>query len=152
MQDDFALKIKTHTEQLKNHNFREIEEAVTCKRLAWLKHNSQRYCFQDRITPRQVFQILFFDYMGLSAEDLPVVKETKDEIVWHSLNHCSTLEACLAVGLDTRQVCREIYERSTQAFIAWFDPQLHFMRSYTEIRPYTPYCKEWIVRIRDSVQ
>jgi tRNA(adenine34) deaminase len=39
-------------------------------------------------------------------------------------------------------VCRAVYEKSTQAFISQLDPQLRFLRSYEEIRPYSRHCKE----------
>jgi tRNA(adenine34) deaminase len=84
--------------------------------------------------------------MGLLPADLVVVKETDQEIVWLSQNRCPTLAACLELGLDTRFVCREINERSTQAFVERLNPHLRFGRSYEEIRPYTEYCKEWITR------
>ena len=41
------------------------------------------------------------------------------------------------LGLDTRSVCRGAYEKSTQAFISHMDPELRFLRSYSEIRPYS---------------
>jgi tRNA(Arg) A34 adenosine deaminase TadA len=42
-----------------------------------------------------------------------------DEIVWLSRNRCSLLEACLALGLDTRKVCRAKRKLSEH------DPSLH---------------------------
>ena len=85
--------------------------------------------------------------MGLSPADLEIVRETDTEIAWLSKNDCPTLEACQELGLDTRQVCRAAYEKSTQAFLSQIDPQLRFLRSYTEIRPYAPHCLERIVRV-----
>jgi len=85
--------------------------------------------------------------MGLSVQELPVISETADEIVRRSINQCPTLEAARRLGLDTRQVCRAIYEKSTQAFLSQLDPQLRFLRSYVEIRPYADHCKERIVRV-----
>ena len=91
--------------------------------------------------------LLFFDYMGLSAGDLPIVSESADEIVWLSRNDCPTLEACRILGLDTRQVCRAAYEKSTQALVSHLDPQLRFLRSYSEIRPHAGHCREMIMRV-----
>ena len=34
------------------------------------------------------------EQMGLSRDELPVVSETEDEIVWLSTNPCSLLGAC----------------------------------------------------------
>ena len=61
--------------------------------------------------------------MGLSRDESPVVHETETESVWLSLNKCSTLEACKALGLDTREVYRPGYEKSTQALVLQLDPQ-----------------------------
>ncbi len=44
-------------------------------------------------------------------------------------------------------MCRAAYEKSTQAFVSQLDPQLRFLRSYAEIRPYAGYCRESIVRV-----
>jgi tRNA(Arg) A34 adenosine deaminase TadA len=85
--------------------------------------------------------------MGLSAGDVPVIFESETEIVWLSQNNCPTLEACAALGLDTRQVCRAAYEKSTQALVSQLDPQLRFLRSYDEIRPHAEHCRERIVRV-----
>jgi tRNA(Arg) A34 adenosine deaminase TadA len=84
--------------------------------------------------------------MGLSLSDLPVVSESENEITWLSKNRCPTLDACKALGLDTRSVCRSVYEKPTQAFLSWLDPQLRFVRDYEVIRPHAPYCRERILR------
>ncbi len=89
-------------------------------------------------------QLLFFEYMGLNREVLPVTAES--EIAWLSRNPCPTLEACKRLGLDTREVCRA-YEKSTQAFLSQLDPTLRFVRSYKEIRPRAGHCLERIVRL-----
>jgi tRNA(adenine34) deaminase len=75
------------------------------------------------------------------------VSENDDEIVWESMNECPTLDACNRLGLDTKAVCREVYEKSTQAFLSELDPQLRFWRSYDHIRPHAPSCREAIYRI-----
>jgi len=100
----------------------------------------------ERFTPRQAYELLFFENMGLSPDELPIISESPDEIVWLSRNRCSLLEACLALGLDTRQVCRPVNEKATQAFLSRLNPQLRFHRSYDEIRPHAAVCREKIVR------
>jgi tRNA(Arg) A34 adenosine deaminase TadA len=98
-------------------------------------------------SPRQAYELLFFDYMGLNEKELPVVEENVDEIIWLSSNPCPTLEACRLLAMDTRKVCRAAYEKSTQAFLSRLDPRLRFLRSYSEIRPFSPHCRESIVRV-----
>jgi tRNA(Arg) A34 adenosine deaminase TadA len=91
--------------------------------------------------------MLFFEYMGLAERDLRILRDTPTEIAWSSENPCPTLKACGRLGLDTRVVCRRVYEKSTQAFLSTLDPELRFVRDYTAIRPQAPGCRERIVRV-----
>ena len=134
-------------ERLRRSAYREIESEIAQKRIAWLALNHPAAGKPILCSPRQAFEELFFNYMDLPVNELPVLSETDDEIVWRSLNRCPTLEACQRLGLDTRRICRAINEKSTQAFLSRLDPQLRFLRSYAEIRPYTDYCRESIVRV-----
>ena len=148
MADSFESKIQRQIERLQTRSCRALERDTTERRIRWFQ---KRYRDADRPilpSPSTAYELLFFEYMGLSREDLPVIAESEDKIVWLSHNRCQTLEACTALGLDTRTVCRDIYEKSTQALVSQIDPQLRFGRSYDEIRPYAGHCKEWIVRIR----
>lgn len=100
-----------------------------------------------RISPREAFELLFFDYMGIAPEQLPVVEESPGRITWHSENPCPTLEASLQLGLDTREICRAAYEKPVQVFLSHLDPGLRFVRDYAAMRPYAPHCRESIVRV-----
>jgi len=142
--DTFEKKKTELTGKLKTLEYGVIEEETIKKRLKWLE--DRKYATRD-YTPREVFNILFFEYMGLNEEDLPVLSEDNDVIVWSSKNPCPTLEACKELGLDTRKVCKEIYEKPVRFFVSRLNPKLGFMRSYDEIRPYSHHCKEWIFRI-----
>lgn len=117
------------------------------KRISWLNQTLKDKKDDESFTPREAFELLFFENMELKREELPVITESNKEIVWLSYNRCPTLEACNKLGFDTRKVCRSINEKSTQAFISKLNPQLRFHRDYEEIRPYSEYCKEKIVRI-----
>jgi tRNA(adenine34) deaminase len=147
MVNNFSLKVEQQIERLKQSSCEEIEREVAQKRIAWIALNLGAAGRPAHPSPRQAFETLFFDYMGLPADELPVLSETDTEIVWRSLNPCPTLAAVQQLGLDTRRVCRAAYEKSTQAFLSQLDPQLRFLRSYTEIRPYADHCKEMIVRV-----
>ncbi|MDR3573799.1 MAG: nucleoside deaminase [Anaerolineaceae bacterium] len=143
-EDAFELKVNQQIERLQSRSFGVIEAEVAQKRIDWVAQNRMIVPPRPALSPRQAFELLFFTYMGLATQDLPVVAETDQQISWLSSNPCPTLEACLRLGLDTRQVCRSAYEKSTQAFLSQLDPQLRFYRSYQEIRPYAPYCRETI--------
>ena len=146
MTDNFTSRVQRQIDRLQHCAYHDIEAEVAQKRRMWF-HNNPITAQFDHPTPRQAFDLLFFDYMGLSPADLPIVSESETEIVWRSVNPCPTLEAVKALGLDTRIVCRAAYEKSTQAFVSQIDPQLRFLRSYEEIRPYADHCLEMIVRV-----
>jgi tRNA(adenine34) deaminase len=143
----FEDKVKRTIKQLQHDGFHAIAADITTKRIAWLDRTLPEKKALDQFTPRDAFELLFFEQMRLEQDELPVVSETEKEIVWLSYNRCSLLEACNALGWDTRKVCRPINEKATQAFLSRINPQLRFHRSYEEIRPYADYCKEKIIRI-----
>jgi tRNA(Arg) A34 adenosine deaminase TadA len=145
--DEFEGRVRRQIEHLKTSSYREIERRIAEKRIAWFRENQLALDGLEQATPRRAFELLFFDYMGLSPHDLPVVSESETEIAWRSHNPCPTLEASRALDLDTRSVCRAAYEKSTQALVSLLDPRLRFLRSDTEIRPYADHCLERIVRV-----
>ncbi len=147
MSDNFQAKVNQQIELLKQGAFRAIDSTIAQRRIDWLRQNCPAPVSHEAWSPRKAYELLFFAQMGLAPEQLPVVSETETEIVWRSYNPCPTLEATRELGLDTRQICRSINEKSTQAFMSQLDPQLRFVRSYDEIRPYSRYCLERIVRV-----
>lgn len=147
MTDDFEAKIRLQIERLNEHPYPALERQVAEKRIAWFKQRYPENVSRKPLTPRDAYEMLFLEYMGFRREELPIVVESETEIEWLSLNACQTLEACKALGLDTRQVCRAVYEKSTQALVSQLDPQLRFLRSYEEIRPHADHCRERIVRV-----
>jgi tRNA(Arg) A34 adenosine deaminase TadA len=142
----FDDQVRNQIERLQDHSLRTIERQTIEKRMAWweARGNTPR---DSTPSPRLAFETLFFEYMGLVPADLPIVRESEDEIVWESRNPCPTLEACRSLNLDTRTVCRDAYEKSTQAFVSRLDPQLRFLRDYAHIRPFADHCRERIVRV-----
>jgi tRNA(Arg) A34 adenosine deaminase TadA len=147
MDPDFSGKVAAQIARLQAGPLPVLEREVAERRIAWFRARHPEPPRLGQAAPRQGFELLFREYMGLSPEDLPIVKENATEIVWESRNPCQTLEACLALGLDTRRVCRGAYEKSTQALLSCLDPQLRFLRSYVEIRPHAAFCRERIVRV-----
>ena len=146
MHANFERSVERHLTMLRERSLREIEAATTAKRLGWLEGRAHLLRTVP-VTPRLLFETLFFEYMGLTRADLPVISESEEQITWLSRNPCPTLEACTRAGLDTRTVCKGAYERPTQAFLSWFDPRFRFIRDYGEIRPWSNHCREQIVRL-----
>jgi tRNA(Arg) A34 adenosine deaminase TadA len=141
----FDTQIQRQVERLRSSTLATIEREVAQKRVAWCREHG--VVPDPQATPRQAYELLFRDYMGLDLDTLPVLSESADEITWASFNPCPTWEACVRLGLDTRQVCRTAYERSTQAFLSQIDPRLRFRRSYVQIRPHAVHCQESILRV-----
>src|SRR5512133_2815305 len=97
----FDTQVQQQLDRLQSMSLRDIEKAVTEKRMNWWEeHSSLKE--KGPISTRTAFECLFFDYMGLKKEDLPILSESENEIVWASQNPCPTLEACQQLNLDTR--------------------------------------------------
>lgn len=146
MDSEFQAAVDAHIARLINTPYHRIEADVAEKRRTWVEREYGAPQPGQR-SPREAYEILLLKYLSLSEEQVPIISETDDTIVWHSYNDCSTLEACNRLALDPRIVCRRIYEKSTQAFISQLDPHLRFWRSYDEIRPHSERCKEGITRL-----
>ena len=146
---NFEEQVTNQINRLKSKKLNIIEAEVAANRIGWFDSlpPGERPPVEARPSPRLAFEMLFFRCICLRPEDLPVLKEDDEEIVWSSRNPCPTLEACRRLGLDTRVVCRAAYEKSTQAFVSRIDPQLRFLRDYKEIRPFSQHCRERIVRV-----
>ena len=119
-----------------------LEHCVTCKRMVWLDEHIDR--LERSGDPLLDGYRLFYEaYLGLSVPaDGTIVERDGRRIVTRWWNRCPTLEACQALGLDTRTICRLAYQRPVQAFLSRIDPRLRFDRNYGALRPYAPYCEE----------
>ena len=122
-----------------------LEQCVIAKRMAWLEKNLDRL---ER-TDDPVFDAyrLFYEiYLRVSIPtDGEIVERTEHKLVTRWWNHCPTLDACVKLGLDTREVCRKAYHRPVQELMARIDPKLRFERNYTALRPHAAYCEEIII-------
>lgn len=141
----FEVRVRKQIDRLREGGYERLEAEIAEKRREWFQNRGTRVV--DRPSPRDGYELFLREYLGLSEEQVPILSETEHEIVWQSMNDCPTLEACKELDLDTRRVCRRVFEKSTQTLISQLDPQLRFWRSYEEIRPHVTYCKEGIVRI-----
>lgn len=121
-----------------------LEQCVTEKRLAWLQTNLENLAK----TGSPVFDgyRLFYEvYLGVSVpQDGQIVEQTEQKMVMRWWNPCPTLEACQKLGLDTREICKQVYHQPVQAFLAKIDPRLRFDRNYEALRPQRAYCEEII--------
>jgi len=142
----FERDVERQKNLFKSTKLAQLESAVIEKRRGWLQSGNP-IPTGIRISPRQAYESFFLDYLQIPLQQVPVIEENEYEIRWRSANPCPTLEACRQLGLDTRKICRGVYEKSTQTYLSAIDPELRFFRNYSAIRPYAPYCEEGIRRI-----
>jgi len=121
-----------------------LERCVIEKRLAWLAANLP--CLPRTGNPLLDGYTAFYEcYLGLSiARDGDVVSITARRLVTRWRNPCPTLAACVKLGLDTRLICRRVYQEPVTAFLRAIDSRLSFSRNYETLRPYGPCCEEII--------
>jgi hypothetical protein len=135
----YEERIEKTTGQLRacGSDYRRIHEELDRRRQAWWEENRDTLRLEGPL-PRQAYTMFLLVHLGLDRAEVPVVYEDERLIVWRSFNFCSTLEACIRLGLDTRQVCREGTEESVQRLIARsLAPAL--LANYVDgIRPYAP--------------
>ncbi len=129
-----------------------LERCVVEKRLAWLDKN--RGTLPRTGSPLLDGYKAFYEaYLGVSppehGEIVEIVAATGTSLVTRWWNPCPTLEACRKLGLDTREICQNVYHEPVQVFLAQIDPRLRFARNYAALRPYAPYCEE-IITLEDS--
>jgi tRNA(adenine34) deaminase len=127
-------------------DYSQIHAEQAARRLAWWETNKDRLTLSGPL-PRQAYTLFLLCYLGLDPREVPVVYEDQRKITWRwrSYNLCSLLEACVRLGLDTREVCRHGSEESVQVLIARLNSRLRFSRNYVDgIRPYADYCEETI--------
>lgn len=142
----FDDEVKREALGMRSGDYQRLEWEHADKRRSWVRARSAAVR-RAAASPRGAYELFFRHYLGLSLDQVPVIAEREDEIVWRSTNPCPTLEACRELGLETREVCRAVTEKATQAFLSELDPSLGFSRSYDRIRPAAPSCEERILRI-----
>lgn len=123
--------------------WRILEDLVKEKRMAWMDRR-RIFCKRGENPVDRAFELFYKNYLRLSLRDVEIVEKSDKRIVMRWRNPCPTLEACKALGLDTRYVCKMVYENPTQGFIKRVDDRLRFSRNYDAIRPYATYCEETI--------
>lgn len=120
-----------------------LNEDSICRRTKWFHENKNSFDFLSQDLLNSGYRLLL-ERFRISPDEAPVVHKTEEEIVFHSMNFCPTLEACKILGLDTRHICKKLNETSTDTLVKQIDSSLSFSRNYEKLRPYTEYCEEMI--------
>jgi hypothetical protein len=119
-----------------------LEQCVIEKRAAWLERN-EKSIKRTGNPLSDGYKAFYESYLGLSIpEDGEIVEASERRIVMRWWNKCPTLDACRALGLDTREICNKVYHQPVQMMLSKIDARLRFERNYAALRPYKPYCEE----------
>ena len=121
----------------------EIERKLIEKRITWFYANSTLINGLRGNDLQKAYQILLLKIV-IDEKDIPIVESSDNRIIFHSKNYCPALEACQILGLDTRIICKRVFEKPTDILVKHINPKLKFSRNYDRIRPYTDFCEETI--------
>ncbi len=138
-------QVRKSIKQLRNAGPTELSDSakeLRNKRINWFKR--QNFQCDNNDVLDAAYQ-LFLAKLGITAEEAPIVDRQDKKLVIHSKNFCPTLEACKILGLDTRDICKQLNEEPTQALLQQLNPNLHFKRNYDCLRPFKSYCEEMII-------
>jgi tRNA(adenine34) deaminase len=132
-------KLRAATED----NMTGLNNEIENKRLKWYDDNAGRFNFNKQDLLIAGYELLM-KKLNILSNEAPVMEKSAEKILFHSKNFCPTLEACKILDLDTRIICKNIYEKSTDALLKRLDENLKFERNYDKIRPFCEYCEEMI--------
>lgn len=144
-ENKFYKQIEKQIKILKSgkDKYKNIENKYCCKRLKWYNENTDLTNKLKGDDLEKAYNLLLLK-LGISKKEAPIYKKIKNRITFHSTNFCPTLEACKILGLDTRIICIDIFEKSAEVLLQKINPKLKFTRNYKKLRPYTKYCEEMI--------
>lgn len=120
-----------------------LENCITQMALEWCERNKEKLAPKEPLVDH-AFRVYYFDHLGLSPKEVEIVEKTKRRVVCRWRNFCEVSEACEMLRLDTRIVCREVYEKPAKMLLKQIDSRLNFRRNYDKIRPYADFCEEII--------
>jgi hypothetical protein len=124
-----------------------VEEELLIRRIKWFEDSLKLISELEGSDLEKAYRLLLLK-LDITEAEAPIVCKNKSAIVFRSSNFCPSLEACRILGLDTRIICRAVFERPTDAMIKILNPRLCFSRNYDKIRPHSPYCEEIISLIQ----
>jgi tRNA(adenine34) deaminase len=126
-------------------DWQRMEQELIKRRKEWFLRHQKEFDSIAGDALERAYRVILLK-LEIGEDEAPVVSKTDTRLVFHSRNDCPALEACIRAGIDTRNVCRRLFERPMDALVRMVDPRLRFSRNYEQIRPHSPYCEETIYR------
>lgn len=145
----YDSKVRENIKQFRNSGMEEwrlYEKELLEKRKKWFHANKSLIDKLNGSDIEKAYKLLIMKF-NFNEDEVPIIEKTDKKIVFHSKNFCPSLEACKILDLDTKLICKAIFEESTNEFIKMINPKLQFTRNYEKIRPYKDYCEEIITLV-----
>jgi tRNA(Arg) A34 adenosine deaminase TadA len=142
----YNKKVREYIKQFRISNSQDWEKTSTElleKRKQWFHDNENQINKLRGSEVEKAYKVLLMK-LNISEKEAPIIQKSKNGLIFHSRNACFSLEACKILDLDTRIICKKIFERPTEDFIKLLNQNLRFSRNYNCIRPYADYCEEII--------
>lgn len=114
------------------------------RRVEWYNENKSTFKFINDNSLYSAYNLLLKRF-NIDSTEAEIIEQSDSLIIFHSKNFCPTLEACKILDYDTRYICRNYNENSTDVLIKQIDSRLKFNRNYEKLRPYSDYCEEMII-------
>jgi hypothetical protein len=150
---NFVEKIDSYVRAFQDateSDWQRLEQELCQRRKAWFLLHRPGFAAISGDALEKAYRVILLK-LEIREDEAPIVSKTDTRLVFHSRNACPSLEACIRLGIDTRKVCRRLFECPTDALVRMVDPSLRFTRNYEKIRPYSPYCEEIIYRAGDDL-
>jgi tRNA(adenine34) deaminase len=138
--------VRKSIKQLRNidsEKLKILSQELSHKRKDWFIKNGSNFLDDNKNILENAYEI-FLNKLGIKKNEVPIVEKNKNRIIIHSINFCSTLEACKILNLDTRYVCKNLNEEATDVLLKEVNQKLKFSRNYNKLRPFSEYCEKEI--------
>lgn len=142
--NDEIRKLIKELRTAKNTGWKGIEQKLLEKRIKWFEENKNNILKKLKGSDIEKAYQLILMKIGIKKGEAPIVEKSENKLVFYSKNFCPALEACKILGLDTKDVCKAVFEKPTDELIKKINPKLKFTRNYNKIRPHADYCEEII--------
>jgi tRNA(Arg) A34 adenosine deaminase TadA len=142
----YNKKVRKYIKQFRiatSENWENLSKELLEKRKQWFFENENQINEIQGSEVEKAYKILLMK-LDISEKEAPIIEKSEKKLIFHSMNSCFSLEACKILDLDTRVICKKIFEKPTDDFIKLLNPKLNFSRNYNCIRPYADYCEEVI--------
>ena len=132
---------------------KELAAKITERRVNWMIANLHLLEKYSHLPPEEMaHRIICLEHMNINPGHSKVRRIEEGVIRINSYNFCPYLIACRELEMDTRFVCKEIGEPSIIEMCKLINPNLTFLRDYTQLRPHFPhFCREYIIDTRNNL-